>query len=170
MLDVLLTGQLAENRGLAGEADLVEWWWENQVRGGKQIAAEENVARQLAIQMADDLRSELPPDSVSCAEAAASQLIQQRVLRRTRNGLLRFDHDLLADWSRVMHLKSLGDQSLAFIRAHTENPPWLRAVRLLSQHLLDRAEDIRRWRQILEECSVPNGPDREPIGTELTDS
>lgn len=162
MLDVLLTGQLAENRGLAGEADLVEWWWENQVRGSKQIAAEENVARQLAIQMADELRSELPLGSVSGAEAPANNLIQNRVLRRTPDGLLRFDHDLLADWSRVMHLKSLGDQSLAFIRAHTENPPWLRAVRLLSQHLLDRAEDVERWRHVLEECSVTEEHDREP--------
>ena len=76
MLDVLLTGQLAENRELAGEADLVDWWWENQVRGGKQIAAEERVARQLAKKMADELCSELPPDSVSGAEEAASKLIQ----------------------------------------------------------------------------------------------
>src|SRR5213596_2293274 len=108
MLDVLLTGQLAENRALAGEADLVEWWWQNQVRCGKPIAAEESVARQLAIQMAEELRSELPPDSVTGGEEAASKLIQNRVLRLTSDGLIRFDHDLLADWSRVMHLKSLG--------------------------------------------------------------
>ena len=133
MLDVLLTGQLAENRELAGEADLVEWWWKNQVQGDKQITAEERVARRLAERMAEELRSELPPDSVSGAEDAANNLIQKRVLKRTPDGLLRFDHDLLADWSRVMHLKALGIDALSFIRAHTQNPPWLRAVRLLSR-------------------------------------
>ena len=167
MLDVLLTGQLAENRQLAGEADLVDWWWEKQVRGGKQIAAEERVARQLANKMADELCSELPPDSVSGAEDAASKLIQSRVLRRTMEGLLRFDHDLLADWSRVMHLKSLGEQTLTFMRAHTENPPWLRAIRLLSQHLLDRAADLDRWHRILDECSVPAPNDKEPSAQNL---
>ncbi|HAF14961.1 MAG TPA: hypothetical protein DCK99_14960 [Blastocatellia bacterium] len=167
MLDVLLTGQLAENRDLAGEADLVDWWWENQVRGGKQVAAEERVARQLANKMADELCSELSPDAVSGAEDAASKLIQNRVLRRTPDGLLRFDHDLLADWSRVMHLKSLGDQTLSFIRAHTENPPWLRAIRLLSQHLLDRAADFERWRHVLDECSIPAPHDKEPSAQNL---
>lgn len=167
MLDVLLTGQLAENRQLAGEADLVDWWWENQVRGEKQIATEERVARQLASNMADELCSELPPDSVSGAEDAASKLIQNRVLRRTTDGMLRFDHDLLADWSRVMHLKSLGEQTLTFMRAHTENPPWLRAIRLLSQHLLDRAADLDRWYRILDECSVPAPNDKEPLAQDL---
>src|SRR5439155_11392735 len=38
MLDVLLAGQLAEGRALAGEAELVELWWEQQVRGPKMIA------------------------------------------------------------------------------------------------------------------------------------
>jgi hypothetical protein len=167
MLDVLLTGQLAENRDLAGEADLVEWWWENQVRGGKQIAAEETVARQLASTMADELCSELPPDCVTGVEEAANRLIQSRVLRRTPEGLLRFDHDLLADWSRVMHLKSLGGQTLMFLRTHTENPPWLRAIRLLSQHLLDRAADFQRWYRILEECSTPASNDKEPSAQDL---
>jgi len=167
MLDVLLTGQLAENRELAGEADLVEWWWKNQVQGGKQITAEERVARHLAERMAEELRSELPPDSVSGAEDAANNLIQKRVLKRTREGLLRFDHDLLADWSRVMHLKALGHDALAFIRAHTQNPPWLRAVRLLSQHLLDRVADLDRWREVLRACSVADAHSREPSAEDL---
>ena len=167
MLDVLLTGQLAENRGLAGEADLVEWWWKNQVQGGQQITTEERVARQLAERMADELRSELPPDSVSGAEGAANSLIHKRVLKLTPDGLLRFDHDLLADWSRVMHLKGLGHDTLAFIRAHAQNPPWLRAVRLLSQHLLDRLGDLDRWRGVLSACKDTERPHTEPSAESL---
>jgi hypothetical protein len=52
MLDILLGGQLTENRLLASEADLVDWWWDQQVRGANAIAAEERVARQLAARMA----------------------------------------------------------------------------------------------------------------------
>src|SRR5438093_3294810 len=108
MLDVLLSGQLAEDRTLAGEADLVEWWWNEQVRGAKQFAAEESLARLLATQMADALVTEVSPDAVKGPADAVDALIHNRVLRRTQDGRLRFDHDLLADWSRVMHLRSLG--------------------------------------------------------------
>lgn len=167
MLDVLLTGQLAEDRPLAGEADLVEWWWEQQVRGAKRIAAEEHVARELASRMADELCSELSPDSVAGAEAAANELIRNRVLRRTRDGLLRFEHELLADWARVMRLKGLGQQTVPFIRTHAENPPWLRAVRLLSQHLLDRVADMDRWREILSVCSIVERPHGDPSAENL---
>jgi hypothetical protein len=168
MVDVLLTGQLAEGRSLAGEADLVEWWWEQQVRGSKPIAAEETVARQIANRMADELCSEVQPDSVTGAEEAASALIRNRVLQRTREGLLRFDHELLADWSRLMHLKALGKQALLpFIRGHIQNPPWLRAVRLLSQHLLDRVEDLGWWREVLEGCSVVEQPHQEASAENL---
>jgi hypothetical protein len=167
MLDVLLGGQAAEDRVLAGEADLVEWWWEHQVRGPKPLAAEERVARQLAARMADELTTELPPDAAAGAEEAASTLVRKRVLSRTRDGRLRFDHDLLADWSRVMHLRSLGHAALAFMRVHTENPPWLRAIRLLSQHLLDRTGDLERWRTVVAECSAAPKDQEEPSAESL---
>lgn len=152
ILDVLLTGQLAEDRSLAGEVDLVDWWWQQQVRGSKHLAAEENIACQLAARMADELNSEVPPDAVKAIEAAANTLIEKGVLRRTRDGRLRFDHDLFADWSRVMHLRSLGEDALTFMRTHTENPPWLRAIRLFSQHLLERAVELERWRTVVASC------------------
>lgn len=167
MLDVLMSGQLVENRAIAGEADLVEWWWEQQVRGHNVIATEERVARELAGRMADELRSELPPDSVAGAEAAANELIRNRVLKRTQDGLLRFEHDLLADWARVMHLRGLGQEKLRFIKAHTENPPWLRAVRLLSQHLLDRVADLDQWRDFLSSSKTAVRPHDEPPAENL---
>lgn len=162
MLDVLLSGQHNENLLIAGEADLVEWWWNQQVRGYKQIASEERVARELAILMANELCSELPPSSVAGAEEAASNLMGNHVLLRTADGLLRFEHELLADWARVIHLRGLGEQSINFIRAHTKNPPWLRAIRIFSQHLLDRAADIDRWRGILNQCRPDQGSSRDP--------
>jgi hypothetical protein len=108
-LDLLLRGQLAENLVLTGEADFVDWWWQEQVMGGKQFAAEESIARTLANRMADDLTSESSPDVAGGPADAVENLLKRRILRRTRDGRLRFDHDLLADWSRVMHLRSLGN-------------------------------------------------------------
>jgi hypothetical protein len=153
MLDILLSGQLAENRLLASEADLLDWWWEQQVRGANAISSEERVARLLASRMADELCTELSPDSVADGENAANTLVRHRVLSITSEGRIRFRHDLLSDWSRVKHLLSLGDEVTAFMRKHAENPPWLRAMRLLSQYLLDRSSNVPRWRAILQECA-----------------
>lgn len=167
VLDLLLAGQLAENLALAGEADLVDWWWVETVRGGKPIADEERAARQIAARMADDLTSEVSPDATDVPAAAIESLIKRRVLSRTPDGRLRFDHDLLADWSRVMHLRSLGDAVLDFMRSRAENPPWLRAIRLLSQHWLERTADLERWRAVVTACSTAAKQRDEPTAENL---
>lgn len=167
IVDLLIAGQLAENRTMAGEADLVDWWWDETVRGGKPIADEERAARQVAAQMADDLASEVSPDVTDVPAAALETLIRNRVLSRTSDGRLRFDHDLLADWSRVMHLRSLGDSVLDFMRSRVENPPWLRAIGLLSQHWLDRSSDLERWRVVVNACTAATKDTSEPTAESL---
>jgi hypothetical protein len=167
IIDLLLAGQLSENRALAGEADLVDWWWEETVRGGKPIADEERAARQIASRMADDLTSEASPDVTDVPAAALENLISKRVLSRTAEGRLRFDHDLLGDWSRVKHLRSLGDSVLDFMRSRAPNPPWLRAMRLLSQHWLERSADLKRWRAVVDACTAVAKEGKEPTAENL---
>lgn len=166
-LDILLSGQLSEERTLVGEADLVDWWWDGQVRGVKNFAAEEGIARLLSKHMADELVTEVSPDAISGPADAVNALIQNRVLRRTQDGRIRFEHDLLADWSRVMHLRSLGPAVFDFMVAHTENPPWLRAIRLLSQHFLERATDLEQWRAVVKSCTAGKSKDNDPPAQNL---
>lgn len=154
MLDVLLGGQLAERRNLASEADLVEWWWTENVLGPGAMSADETVASDSAIRMADALRTELPPEEFRGHEDSVNDLVRKGVLWRRPDGTVRFRHDLLADWVRVMHLRSRGEDLLAFVRNHVGNPPWLRAIRLLSQHLLEREADHSRWRSVVAACRV----------------
>ena len=154
MLDLLLRNEPDLSRLSIGEADVVEWWWEEQVKSGKGFSGEEGVARALATYLADSLTSEASPDIVAYDHESTDTLIKRQILTRTIDGRIRFDHDLLADWSRVMHLRSLGPEVLTFIRAHSENPPWLRAVRLFSQHLLERSSDHERWQMIVDSCKA----------------
>ena len=138
MLDLLLRNEPNLDRLLVGEVDVIDWWWNEQVMKGKNFAGEERFARSLGIHLADALTSEVSPDFVKTDHQVTDSLISRQILSRTDDGRIRFDHDLLADWSRVMHLRSLGPDSLDFMLEHSENPPWLRAVRLFSQHLLER--------------------------------
>lgn len=158
MLDLLLRNEPDLSRLSIGEADVIEWWWEELVKSGKGFSGEEGIARALATYLADSLASEASPDIVAHDHEATNTLIRRQILTRTVDGRIRFDHDLLADWARVMHLRSLGTDVLTFIRDHSENPPWLRAVRLFSQHLLERASDHERWRTLLDSCkAIPPG-------------
>ncbi len=163
MLDLILRNESGLNRLSIGETDVIEWWWDEQVKSGKHFSGKEDIARTLAIYLADSLTSEASPDVVKHDHEATNSLIKKQILSRTKNGQIRFDHDLLADWSRVMHLRSLGSDVLNFIREHSENPPWLIAVRLLSQHFLERISDRERWQSIVDECTVasPNQQDLE---------
>jgi len=167
MLDLILRGQLSDNLNWASEADLVDWWWEEQVKSGKPFAAEEKIARDVAIRMANDLVTEVSPDVPAGPSESVESLLRNRVLRRTGDGRFRFDHDLLADWTRVMHLRSLGDDALSFMRANTENPPWLRAIRLLSQHLLERTPNLARWRSVVTRCKGEIKDGKEPPAEDL---
>jgi hypothetical protein len=153
LLDVFLLSQLSEQRDIAGEADLAEWWWKDQVRGNRSIAAEEQVAKDLAQHMADDLTSEIAPDVLVHREEATEQLVKRNVLRVTGDGRVRFEHDLFADWSRTQFLRSKGDEAFLFMCNHAQNPPWLRSFRVLAQHLLERQNDLDRWRSMLRRCA-----------------
>ena len=154
MLDLLLRNEPNLDRLLVGEVDVIDWWWNEQVMKGKNFAGEERFARSLGIHLADALTSEVSPDFVKTDHQVTDSLISRQILSRTDDGRIRFDHDLLADWSRVMHLRSLGPDSLDFMLEHSENPPWLRAVRLFSQHLLERVADHERWQMVVDACTV----------------
>ena len=151
ILDVLMTLELTKEQSLAGEADLVEWWWRRRICDCQPSAAEEQVAKRFASTMADDLSTELPRSAADGSEVAVSALQSRGILRLRDKDRFRFSHELFADWSRVMQLRSLGQAVFAFMRAHAANPPWLRAIRLFSQHLLERGSDLERWRAILSE-------------------
>ncbi|MDQ8208175.1 hypothetical protein QEH52_11690 [Coraliomargarita sp. SDUM461003] len=167
MLDLLLRNEPDLSRLSIGEPDVIEWWWDEQVKAGKSFCGEESIARRLATHLADSLVSEASPDIVAVDHEATNSLINRQIFSCTNDGRIRFDHDLLADWSRVMHLRSLGDDVLAFIREHSENPPWLRAVRLFSQHLLERASDHDRWQTIVESCRAVTPDQKEPESRDL---
>jgi len=167
MLDLLLRNESDLTRLSIGEADVIEWWWEEQVKSGKSFSGEEGIARALATHLADSLASDASPDVVAHDHEATDSLIKRQILSRTDDGRIRFDHDLLADWSRVMHLRSLGSDVLTFIREHSENPPWLRAVRLFSQHLLERASDHDRWQTIVDSCRVVPPGQKGPTSQDL---
>lgn len=167
MLDLLLRNEPDLSRLSVGEADVIEWWWEEQVKSGKGFSGEEGIARALATYLADSLAGEASPDIVAHDHEATDTLIRRQILTRTVDGRIRFDHDLLADWARVMHLRSLGPDVLTFIREHLENPPWLRAVRLFSQHLLERASDQARWQTIVDSCRALAPDQKEPESRNL---
>ena len=152
MVDLLLRSTGGDAALNVAETDIIDWWWNEEVRSGRPFAGEEKFARHLACYLADNLTTEASPDAVSCQPESINALAKRQVLTINRDGRIRFDHDILADWSRVMHLRSLGHDLVSFIFEHCENPPWLRAIQLLSAHSLESHGLSDDWKHVADAC------------------
>lgn len=131
------------------EVDIADWWWRERVCGGQVTSTEGTLARNLACKMADRLEVELPENEADGYESALNKLIKAGVLLHTRRSTLRFVHDLYTDWSRLRHLRQLGERLIAFAEKEIENPPWFRTLSLLCQQFLERDEDMEIWRNLV---------------------
>jgi energy-coupling factor transporter ATP-binding protein EcfA2 len=131
------------------EVHIADWWWRERVCEGQVASTEGTLARNLACTMADRLEIELPENEADGYEPALNKLIHAGVLLPTRRSTLRFVHDLYTDWSRLRHLRQLGDGLFAFAEKQIENPPWFRTLSLLCQQFLERDEDMMLWRNLV---------------------
>jgi hypothetical protein len=153
ILDLVLRGTITENCSIADEADIADWWWNEQVKGGQAFAVEESVLTDLAERMAETFSSEVVPKSDPNHVQSLNRLIKTGVLRTTPEGRVRFGHDLFADWTRVRRIHPLDTTAAAvFLREHIENPLWLRAIRIHSIRLLGKVESLPQWKDLVAQC------------------
>jgi len=158
ILDLVLRGTLAEGRPIADEADIADWWWKEQVKGGQPFAIEESILADLAERMAEDLSSETAHDPNPNHVQALNKLIKAGVLHTTSTERVRFGHDLFADWTRVRRIHPLSTaDALVFLREHIKNPLWLRAIRIHSIRLLGKTESLHRWKDLAAQCWSSDG-------------
>ncbi len=157
ILDLVLRGTITENRSITDEADIANWWWDEQVKGGQAFAIEESVLSDVAERMAETFSSEVVPNSDINHVQALNNLVKTGVLRTTPEGRVRFGHDLFADWTRVRRIHPLETvEATVFLREHIENPLWLRAIRIHSILLLGKAESLPRWKDLVAQCCLSN--------------
>lgn len=146
-LEIFLRISLPPGKGLATEVDLIDCWWEHEIKNSQIFCDEETVATKLAIHLGDEYAHDVEPMFLAGHDEAVRRLVAGGVLQRDARGRFSFEHDLLADWSRFVHLKALGLGRMDFIAERVEIPSWLRALRLYSQSLCE--EDLEQWLNLL---------------------
>jgi hypothetical protein len=100
--------------------------------------------RQLAEKLSDRLKSEVPVDEFRGDESVCAELVHDNICRVVE-GRLRFAHDLFGDWARQRQLLSQGADLKSYLMSRLDCPPWQKALRLLSLHLLERRNDLSDW-------------------------
>ncbi len=145
------SGTVINDSSFIGLTNLIDALWERWIEGDSDRLGRSRVLMHLAILEADTLSAGVPRMQLEHAEQAALEALAGSDLIRVRDERVRFSHDLLGDWARMLVL--IGEQSLSSPsnRDRVTLPRWHRAVRLFGQRLLEQAADgAERWRRAIE--------------------
>ena len=148
----------ADASGWVGESGVGRWFWEAVVVSGGDALPRARFAQLLAEKQAEKLRVALPVGDFEVADLApVDGLVRDRVCRRSGDGRIAFEHDLLGDWARTRVLMSRTGELETFLQGRLDSPLWHRAVRLYGIHLLEDSGDVRSWRDAVDSLTVALG-------------
>ena len=107
---------------------------------------------QLATLEAETLSAGVPRRQLGHAEQQTLSALVTSDLIRVSEQRVRFSHDLLGDWARMMVLVGEPPSDCAANRDRAASPRWHRAVRLFGQRLLEQApQGSDQWRRTVEQ-------------------
>jgi hypothetical protein len=145
VLDLLarasVDGTLPALSGLVGESELVAWFSERYVRPISGDLAPAVLVQRLARDQADAGRFVTPLSDLGAEASAVPYLARQGILI-VRDEVVRFAHDLYADYARARWL--IGEVRAGRwdgVRERIEKRPWRRALYLLLAESLERQQE-----------------------------
>lgn len=135
----------------AGEAQLIDWFWEGLVQ--REVRGTERSAflQRLAADLADRGSSVVGESELLAGELPLVTGLSEIIRYDSSLGTVAFAHDLYADWSRFRLLRSRRDALGNYIEDRLNNPHWLGALRLLGIEALDCDVTGSSWRALLNE-------------------
>lgn len=142
------TGGVVDPKGWIGESNLVNWFWIEEIEAKTNGLRRGVILKKVAEKLADNLTVELPATDFSLDELAVIQeLIRDRILKE-RNDKISFEHDLVADWTRLRILLEKYPNVFEYIKDRLTSPLWCKALRLLGIHHLETEKDLQKWKNI----------------------
>lgn len=147
----LLQGHKLPAREWAGETQLVGWYWTNFVRTGPSGAARSSLLQHLSAQLADAGKFEIAETELSAGDLSLIHGLSDILKSNPETGTIRFEHDLLSDWSRFQALRPHLDDLKSHVSKRLANPHWHGALRLLGIYLLDADASGNTWKATLNE-------------------
>jgi len=150
---VVRSGRSIDDGSVIGLTALIDRLWDRWVEGDDDDRfGRSHLLMHLATLEAETLSAGVPRMRLGHAEQQTLPALVASDLIRVSNQRVRFSHDLLGDWARMMVL--VGEKptdSLADCE-RAASPRWHRAVRLFGQRLLEQApQGCEQWRRSIEQ-------------------
>lgn len=131
----------------ASESDFSRWFWENIICQEAAASFRDRVARKLAVHLGDRTLAAAATDLFDKDELEVLRdLARENHVEIDRDRkLVRFTHELLADWARTRELQVQSANVGPFLQQRLHSPLWHRAVRYHALDLLERNIDAAAW-------------------------
>ncbi|MCX5673908.1 MAG: hypothetical protein NTX87_02770 [Planctomycetota bacterium] len=130
-----------------GESDLLDWFWETEIRGCEDGEARATFLKRLGQSQGDSSVTQTPQHQFSVADQRPVRGLVQDGICDLREERILFAHDLFGDWARQRVLLAEATDLIGFLRLRISSPLWHAAIRLYALHLLEKNQDVARWRQ-----------------------
>jgi len=130
-----------------GESDLLDWFWEAEIRGREDGEARSTFLKRLGQVQGDALMTQTPEHQFQVADLAPLPGLIQDGICGLREECVLFAHDLLGDWARQRVLLAEAADLIGFLHARVSSPLWHPAIRLYALYLLEKNQDVARWQQ-----------------------
>jgi len=119
ILDILAT-QLSVGRNIdtskwVGESDLIEWFWESEIRKQPKATIRDRFVQLLGEKQADNLESGIPIIEFSSSDLNPVDSLEKEQILEVKEERLYFYHDIYGDWARQKILISKERQLSEYI-------------------------------------------------------
>jgi hypothetical protein len=149
----------AERAKWVSPSDVHDALWQRWCGTAEDSDARAELLKRLAREEADAMRSAVARSSLDPAERPILRALVNHELVEVSDNLVRFRHDLGADWARLQVLIEGGALEVLADRLpeYTRSPRWHAAIRLYGERLLDRGDDEgRQWCHLFDSLAKPS--------------
>jgi hypothetical protein len=147
------------DRQWIGETEVIDWVWESWTGNDQQRHQRGALLRELG-ELDAEVGSSIPISRVPRDFLVPLDDPRITALSRADSRVVRFRHELVADWARYAVLKAAGQPVLESIRGFIHNPRWMRAIRLYAQSLLEQAGGLSAWDEVFASFELTQSGDQ----------
>ena len=153
------TPRALADRQWIGETEVIDWVWESWTGHDQRRHQRGALLRELG-ELDAEVGSSIPISRVPRDFLVPLDDPRITALSRADSRVVRFRHELVADWARYAVLKAAGQPVLESIRGFIHNPRWMRAIRLYAQSLLEEAGGLSAWDEVFASFELKESGDQ----------
>lgn len=154
ILDILATklsiGRKIDTSKWVGESDLIEWFWESEIKKPQKAMIRERFIQLVGEKQADNLEFGIPITEFSVSDLEPENDLEKDQILKEKEGRIYFYHEIYGDWARQKILISNERRLSEYLELKINSPIWLRALRLYGMYILEKG-DLTKWHSMFDD-------------------